>query len=826
MTHTDYDGTHIYPSTITSAVGRINQMVTMEYDEHCPGKLKSKTIPYFGSPASQPKGQWTYDAFCRPETVTRPGESSAYQQLSYFLGGPGTPTAVKIEQLEGISPPASAISYVLTDPLGRPLEMRKDAVVEGQDVVLATDTVTYDDRGNVACRYTPFAANDGDEDDPYPFTKAPDSAAVGATCFQYDALGRVTQVTNPDGSVRTADHITVAYQTTTKDECFDDASCAGSKVVETRDGGGHVIQKDVYDESGLVTQTKSTYDALGRLTSTTQGNGSSWNTSTTVRINYDTLGRKMSTTDPDTRDPLHQDQPGTWVYGYDNVGNMIYQDDPKDSQYVLFCYDALSRTTIKAPIQSDLNSAFVGVIEAICAQDPSQLYLPGATRYFYDVAAPGDPAVPFGVGRVTRVNDPSGSTIFHSYDERGHVLSMEKEITVEDATRSAPMSYTYDVDHLKTVTYPDGEVATYEYDHVGQVTRLTGLTEGTQLVHLDNATYDVFGRPIAISHGNNTVDTRTYHDRSKDFRLASLSTQSGGSTYIDLRYTAYTKTGLLTNVEDEEYSDSDVLSNDATYVYDGLGRLLTASRSFSGDYRYDYLGNITRKEGVDFGYNAAHPHMLETAGSRTVSHDDNGNRFVKGDQTYTFDPEDRATHVAVNGSAGFEYVYDYSGVRVAKYNDPGSVTRYYSDMVEVTDNVMTKYYFAGGLRIASWRVSPAPAGMAALDPDPAVQLARTSTEHPALVLLLRDDVQKGFALAAVLLCAGLLVAPGRRRRVVGIAVRRGHVILVLIAWGVGTLPLPVGLELSPPTRRWPAAVVAVGRRRTCTTTSITSARRS
>jgi RHS repeat-associated protein len=109
---------------------------------------------------------------------------------------------------------------------------------------------------------------------------------------------------------------------------------------------------------------------------------------------------------------------------------------------------------------------------------------------------------------------------------------------------------------------------------------------------------------------------------------------------------------------------------------------------------------------------------------------------------------------------------------------------------------LTKYYFAGGLRIAE-RVTTAPTYLASVPKEsPAVRLAEGSGGE--MVLTLRQDwgpIAAGMACVAVL---GLLAVPGRRRAVVGITVRRGQVLVVLVAWTLNVVPVPWKVRTGDP----------------------------
>jgi YD repeat-containing protein len=574
--------------------------------------------------------------------------------------------------------------------------------------------------------------------------------------------------------VRTAEH-NVAWQTTTKDECYNAPSCTGAMMVEKRDALGRVIEKDSYEEpSTLKTRTKYTYDSLGRLLTTQQGDATTWNASTIITIAYDSLGRKISMNDPDS---------GMWRYGYDLVGNLVYQDDPKSPtstppgppQHLEFCYDEMNRVTDKF-YKTDSDN-----------YGPSQCgSARGQIQYNYD-----DTAVASGFGRLTRVDDQSGSTIFRENDVRGRVRRAEKQIHDLGGLnlKTATTSYQYDTaDHVTQITYPDNEVVVYGYDQVGQAKSLRN-TNATPTWYLTKVTYDVFGRSRVLTHGNTTTDTRAYGDKTKNFRLASILTKQGTSTtHLSLSYASYLPTGLLTRLDDLR-DGSGQLSNSASFGYDGLGRLMsvTGNQYLNTTYDYDYLGNIRLKDGASFTYSTSRPHSLEklNSGVQNVYHDANGNRTDKPAQSYTYDPDDRL--IGVNGSAA-QFGYDYTGRQVFRQAGTSTI-RYYNELVEAGGGYLTKFYFAAGMRIATQRVATQQYGF--LSPDAAVQVAQAPNDHAAFVLVLRDDVRLGVSLSVLLVGTVLVLAPWRRKRVVGIALRHGQVIMVVLTFAVTTLPVPL-----------------------------------
>jgi len=184
--------------------------------------------------------------------------------------------------------------------------------------------------------------------------------------------------------------------------------------------------------------------------------------------------------------------------------------------------------------------------------------------------------------------------------------------------------------------------------------------------------------------------------------------------------------------------------------------------------------------------------MWDGAAYTTFSHDDNGNRTGKPQQTYGYTADDRVSTISVTNQPTVSMVYDCTGQKVAQVKGT-SVTRYYNPLLDVEpDGKLVKHYFAGGMRIASQRVTP-PAGVASLE-HPAVMFAQVPAGNRALIVLVRDDLTRGFLLAIGIIGVGLLVAPWHRKPIVGIAVRHGHIIGVIIVFSLSTFPLPILVE--------------------------------
>ena len=772
-TSSAYDATEVYPVTVTQPAP-FSYTVSRQYDPGC-GTLLSESIPHKPSASTSSQTVHHYDAFCRRTQTWRPGEPTSdvpYRKYTYALGAPGSPTATFTYSHEPNHDNEHVTTAVLADALGRVIEQKSEGEVDGATAYLATAT-QYDGQGRIRQQSVPFVWGSTTNAPFFTYTDAP--GATGETVFQYDAVGRVIKQTNPDGTQRVMSY-SVAWETDATDECLQ-ATCPGTYTVETRDVLGHVVTRMQHDGVGsnarFLAGVQFGYDEEGKLLTTTQADDTgAWNSHTTVTTTYDTLGRKILVKDQDSKTTTTN-----WQAGYDLAGNLVYQNDPTKNQHLEYCYDALNRVTKKFIVT--VGDSYTAK-SCTAAADVSYTYNDGQT---------------IGLGRLASVTDLAGTYSVLAYDVLGRVLYERRTINVDGDVTTADMRYAYDAgDHLTTLTYPDGEAVTYSYDGIGRVNSLTGAE-----AYLINLTYDLFGRPRKIIMPNAIYDERIYGYKSSNYRLAQIRTTVGSTnptTLLQYAYVSYDADGRLTTLNDlsPSHGPNGVLDNGGRYTYDALGRLVSAQGPQLGNRQYvvSVLDNLTLKDGVPLTYGTTHPHEPLTYNGQAVAHDDNGDRNAKPGHTYSYDVEGHL--IDIDGQETF--LYDFTGRRAVRQTAAGAVTRYYNNLFEAdSDETITKYYVAGALLIAS--IHKSNPQFAAAGFDGAVRLAKRSLLEPAaVVLVLRRDVQIG--LAAVVLFGGtaLFVAPWRRRRVIGVAVRPGRaigaalVIAAALPWPIVLLPAP------------------------------------
>ena len=173
--------------------------------------------------------------------------------------------------------------------------------------------------------------------------------------------------------------------------------------------------------------------------------------------------------------------------------------------------------------------------------------------------------------------------------------------------------WTYDAwNRVRTMTYPDGELLTYEYNPGGLLKTINGVKDGQQYAYVLDINYDKFERRTSIRYGNNVVTEYTYNDLS--FTLSNLkvvSTYNGNRCLMNNAYN-YDEVDNVTKVTNTAPIPSTGIGGNIThnYAYDGLYRLKTANGFYQGNagkiaaynlvMDYDNLHNITGKK-LDMG---------------------------------------------------------------------------------------------------------------------------------------------------------------------------------------------------------------------------------
>lgn len=546
------------------------------------------------------------------------------------------------------------------------------------------------------------------------------------TTYGYDALDRVTSVTQPDGSTTYTDYdedgnpwrVRRRYANETErrlaERTFD---AAGRMTSET----------DVFGKT-----TRWTYDAMDHVLSATDRNGH-----TTTHV-YDAKGQRTQTIDANGH---------VVTTAYDPVGDPVAVTTAAGT--TRFVHDALGRVTEtvsalghRSRQRYDPAGRTLGLTDAnVVAGTRTGNAFGESVTSTYDA-----------LGRVETVTDADGGVTRYEYDLLGN------RTAVIDAKQQRTSFAYNDLGQLERITDPRGRSTVLTYDRAGQVAtrtdrngrltryvydaadRLTGLDFASTGPGLDETrTYDDFGDLVSIGNAHVTY-TLTYDQLH---RLKSKTDSRSGED-IEWRYDAVGNV-----IEREGYDESDTtltydstnrlvaMSNPdylgATYHYDGAGRLV--DRIFSNGARttlsWDADGRLTEVVQLAAGGSqlSRERYCLDAvgtiatvlpgssgtcaapAGDRTaytyddlyrltgesvtangatspktvLSYDAVGNiATAYGDadplpgRVYTTDAANRLTAIAHNGSPVFTFDYDFEGNRTAKRAASGTVLESYA----------------------------------------------------------------------------------------------------------------------------------------------------
>jgi len=361
------------------------------------------------------------------------------------------------------------------------------------------------------------------EKDPRPSCLTDDVS--GCVVYEYDPVGRITKVTNPDDT-----YATKSYNqgtTTIVDENF-------HQKVEKRDVYGRLIEVDeytgTYPNAVLYATTTYKYDVMGNLTDVFDAKNNH------TIINYNALSQKTDMTDPDM---------GKWQYVYDKNGNLRFQTDAKN-QKIEFIYDQINRLKVKHyPTGEDVNYTYDSY-----ASDMTSCVSPNRNP----------------IGRLTQVDDASGSEKY-CYDKLGRATKTTK--TVDNTAYT--IKTTYDtLGRTESITYPDNEVVYYTYDEGDNITKAANSTASNSTNFAEYLDYNALGQMGSVTYGNKVSTTYQYY--STNNRLQSIIT----GVLQDISYN-YDSVGNITTL-----TDSLVPGRTQSFVYDELNRIKTATSTVYG----------------------------------------------------------------------------------------------------------------------------------------------------------------------------------------------------------------------------------------------------
>jgi RHS repeat-associated protein len=633
----------------TSVCDALNHCHTMTYDFNT-AALASTTD------ANNQVTSSTYDNFGRLTQITYPDNGEA----DFFYPNP---TTVEKKVVIDRATTLWADGFFYFDGLGR----RKQTRLVDPEGDVYTET-TYDALGRVSNVTNPH--------------RLIAAATDGSTTTQYDPLNRPVLVThNPDGNfVQTA--FADPNISTVTDE-------TGRQRQNTTDALGRLVQVAEPGDSGSLSQpylTLYSYDALGNLARVEQhGNSAQWRVRT---FDYDSLSHMTQSYNPES---------GQMTYNYDADGNVIFKTAPAPSQppnsgttvTTNFIYDPLHRVTTK----SYTGNGYTETTPAV--------------SYGFDQGCCGVNPVN-GVGRLTYAN--SGNTeLVYVYDPMGRI-STQFDCPPSGIARgscySIGASYNQ-IGGIKTLNYPSGRQVNFSYNADGRfLSANLAIPGGGQYSYYAAAQgspndasswgYWPTGAMRLGNFGNGASELSGYNSR---LQMNSIAVSIGANTLFSKSYNLYDSAG---HNNGNVLGITDLLNSakNQTYSYDALNRIATAVQSdnaFNITFTVDPWGNMNESGTSNFT-----PLFDSQNHMQGWSYDSAGNLLADAAHSYAYDAENRVSKVDVTGAS---YTYNPLGNRVRK--DVGSTpTEYFffagNVIAELNPNTAawTDYIFGGKERYA------------------------------------------------------------------------------------------------------------------------------
>jgi RHS repeat-associated protein len=430
---------------------------------------------------------------------------------------------------------------------------------------------------------------------------------------EYDNDGRLVRQIDAFGKEVRFTHDLNARQETTFDRF-------GRATVFDYDARGNVVR--VQDADGKV--TTRTYDARDNLLSETNALGK------TVNYTYDAQDNRLSETDA---------LGNKTQYTYNTRNQVLTSIDPAGG-VTTYIYDANgNQTSVKDALGHTTGATYSANGLQLTSTDP----LSHTTNFEYDAS-----------GNLTRQIDPLGNVTTHTYDANGNHLSESETRTVGGATETLVTSFEYDSLGRQTkVNYPDGSSTQTIYNSLGK-------QEATidQLGRRTTYEYDAMGQLVRTTFPDATKESTEY-----DFegRRAKTIDRAGRATAY-----AYDSLGRLTQIT---FPDATTNSN----TYDATGQLATTTDALNHVTRYEYDAAGRRTKITDaLGHETAFGYDVK--GNQTSLTD------AKGQLTrYLYDALNRRTQVVFPDNTTQATAYDSLGQVTSKTDQAGIQTVYEYD---------------------------------------------------------------------------------------------------------------------------------------------------
>ena len=299
--------------------------------------------------------------------------------------------------------------------------------------------------------------------------------------------------------------------------------------------------------------------------------------------------------------------------------------------------------------------------------------------------------------------------------------------------------YTYDTwNRIQTLTYPDGELVTFNYDSGGNIKAIAGQKQANAYNYLTFIGYDKFEARERVALGNGTATSYTYNPLNR--RMTNLLAQTKSArTFMNMAYGYDAVGNIKTLANSAAIPASTALYGGTTaysFGYDDLYQLTSATGAFAKPnvptqqftlaMSYDGIHNITHKTQTSFNvwstgaktpnlpltydwtyaYAGGRPHAASQIGNHAFKYDLDGNQAGWNatnsgqNRVMVWDEDNRLQSVTDSSGQPTTFKYDDGTNRVVK-KGAGGETLYINPWYVAALGRNSKQIFAGATRITT-----------------------------------------------------------------------------------------------------------------------------
>ncbi len=299
--------------------------------------------------------------------------------------------------------------------------------------------------------------------------------------------------------------------------------------------------------------------------------------------------------------------------------------------------------------------------------------------------------------------------------------------------------YTYDTwNRIQHLTYPDGEVVSFNYDSGGLIKAISGQKQALSYPYLNFIGYDKFEAREQVALGNGTATSYAYNPLNR--RLTGLLAKTKSArTFMNMSY-GYDAVGNILSLGNSAAIPAGTALYGGTtaysFGYDNLYELTSAAGAFTKPnvpvqkytlaMSYDGIHNITHKTQTAFNllsngsktpnvpltydwayaYGGSLPHAATQVGDHLFQYDLDGNQAgwtatdSKQNRVIVWDEDNRMQSVTDSSAQPTTFKYDDDTNRVVK-KGAGGETLYINPWYVAALGRNSKQIFAGTTRIVT-----------------------------------------------------------------------------------------------------------------------------